>query len=358
MSKKRSWFPLGLVLYALVFLGATALGLRYLWQAMAAYEDSRPNNAVQAYMDTLTREHILEESQALIDSIDHNLQSPQECRKILEKALAGDIRHTKKSRECTDSKMVYMLQTGSRVVGSFTMEAGEPDDYGFVPWALGEEHFDLSWLLGQPVTVTAPDVCTVTVNGVVLDERYVTATVPYEALEDYYGENDLPTQLTYTVPAVLGEHQLAISDREGRQIVLEEITDWRLYYNNCTDQESRTLESFVSAFLRRYVEFTGSNRKTHMEAYHKLEPYIRQGSDLSQRILNALDGLQFGQSVQDEIVTMDIRPQARLAEGFLVDVTYEVDTTGREGVVRTTTNMRLRIVYVGSAMKVESIQVY
>ena len=48
----------------------------------------------------------------------------------------------------------------------------------------------------------------------------------------------------------------------------------------------------------------------------------------------------------------------RLDQKYLVDLTYEVDTTGKEGVVRTTTNARLLIAETDKGLKVESIIIY
>ena len=72
----------------------------------------------------------------------------------------------------------------------------------------------------------------------------------------------------------------------------------------------------------------------------------------------ALDGLQFGQSKGDEIVSVTPHLQIRLGDKYLVDLTYEVDTTGKEGVVRQTINARILMVRTESGLKVESIDIY
>ena len=51
--------------------------------------------------------------------------------------------------------------------------------------------------------------------------------------------------------------------------------------------------------------------------------------------------------------------QFRIEEGrSICDITYEVDTTGKEGVVRTTTNAKLFIVETDDGLKLESMSIY
>ena len=73
----------------------------------------------------------------------------------------------------------------------------------------------------------------------------------------------------------------------------------------------------------------------------------------------ALEGLQFAQSRGDQVADIDIHHLYALSEDrYLFDVTYYVDTTGREGVVRTTTNARMVIVRSGNKLLVESMISY
>ena len=83
------------------------------------------------------------------------------------------------------------------------------------------------------------------------------------------------------------------------------------------------------------------------------------GSDLAKRLETAIAGLQFGQSQGDEVVSITAHHQMRLEEGrYLCDITYEVDTTGKEGVVRTTTSAKLIIVQTSDGLKLESMNIY
>ncbi len=360
-KKKKSGigFTIFMIVYIALFVTCAYFGLNFLWDYMEAYEASRPNNTVKAYMEQLTNEHIVDQCQATIDQIDHNLQSEEECRKILLAQLEGGIRHAKKTKECTDTRLVYVLRAGTKVVGEFAIEANEPDQYGFTTWEVADESFDMSYMIGKPQTVTAPDACIVTVNGVALDESYIIEdNIPYEDIKEYYDDYELPCQVTYEAGPLLGEFQMVITDQDGNVVTFDENTDWSVYYLNCTDEELQKVDDFAELFLERYVDFTGSNKNTRHTTYNALIKHVLEGSDLAKRLKDAIAGLQFGQSKGDEIVSIVTHMHIRLDQKYLVDLTYEVDTTGKEGVVRTTTNARLLIAETEKGLKVESIIIY
>lgn len=362
-GKKRSpvWFILGMVIYAALFLGATYYGLGYLWDYMEAYEASRPGNTVDAYMEQLTAEHIVDMNQAVIDQIDHNIQSEEECRAYLLEALSGGITHAKKSKECTNTRQVYVLRTGSNVIGEFSIKANEPDEYGFTTWELEQESFDMSYLItGETVSMTVPDVCAVWVNGYQLTSDYIIEDgIEYEGMKDYFEDYQFPTRVTYQAGPFLGRFQMTATDPDGSAVTFDENTDYSKYYLNCSEEEVQKLNAFTEDFIDKYVAFTGSNKNTRYKNYASLITIIDEDSDMAKRLADALDGLQFGQSKGDEVVSITTHIQLRLEDGrYLCDVTYEVDTTGREGVVRTTTNVKLYVIESSGTLKLESMNIY
>jgi len=352
-------FAIFMILYVAAACAGIYYGLTFLWSYMESYEASRPSNTVQAYMAQLTPEHIVDMNQNVIDQIDHNLQSEEECRRIMMAELEGGVRHAKKTKECTDTRMVYVLRTGSKVVGEFVIEANAPDSYGFTTWKVTGESFDLSYLIGESDSVTVPDSCVVTVNGIALDEKYIVEdNIPYEEIREYYDDYELPCKVTYEAGPLLGEMEMLVTDANGEEVVFDENTDWSVYYLTCSDEQMEKLDDFAAMFLDRYVAFTGSNKNTRYATYDRLIQHILEGSDLAARLKNAIEGLQFGQSKGDEIVAINVHLYIAQNGKYLVDLTYDVDTTGKEGVVRTTTNARLLIVETEKGLKVESIQIY
>ena len=358
-KKSGAWFIVGMFLYAILILGAAYFGLKFLWGYLEAYEASRPANAVTAYMNQLTKEYIVDKCENVFENVDHNLQSEEACRQLLLDEFDSGLRHLKKSKECTDTRMVYVVKAGSTVVGQFVIEANEPDQFGFTTWDLAEESFDMSYITGTTKTITVPDCCTVTVNGVKLDESYIKEDkIPYEEIKEYYKDYDLPCKVTYQVGPLLGDFEMVVTDEDGTVLTIDDTFDWEPYYYNVTEEEIEQIDDFTELFLEKYIDFTGSNKNTRHKTYNALIDHVVADSDLAKRLKDAIAGLQFGQSKGDEIVSIDTHLRIRLGDKYLVDMTYEVDTTGREGVVRTATNARLLLVKTSDGFMTESIILY
>ena len=362
--KKARWglFFFFMFVYTALFLTGAVYGLKYLWNFLGSYEASRPKIAISAYMDNLTQEHICDMAMTVTQQIDSNFQTEEECRQIIMDSMSEGISYAKKSSECTDTRQVYVLRTGTTVIGEFAIEAGVADEFGFTPWMPVSESFDFSFLLwNDTVSVTVPADHIVYVNGIELGSEYIVEeNIPYEEVADYYDDYDLPTKVTYEAGNFLGGPlEMTVADAQGNPVVFDENTDWSQYYLNCSEAESTKLNDFVADYVERYVDFTGSNKNTRYGYFNKLIELIVPNSDLATRLQAAIDGLQFGQSQGDEVVSIVTHLQLRIAEGrYMCDVTYEVDTTGKEGVVRTTTNAKLIIVETESGMKLESMNIY
>lgn len=362
--KKARWglYFFFMFLYTALFLTGAVYGLKYLWNFLASYEASRPKIAIAAYMDNLTQEHICDMAMTVTQQIDGNLQTQEECRQIIEASLAEEITYAKKTSECTESRQVYVLRSGTDVIGEFVIEAGAADEFGFTPWTPVSESFDFSHLLWtDTVSITVPADHTVSVNGVELGSEYIVEeNIRYEEVAEYYDDYDLPTKVTYEAGNFLGGPlEMTVTDPEGNPVTFDENTDWSQYYLNCSAEETEKLDAFVADFVERYVDFTGSNKNTRYAYFNKVIECVVPGSDLATRLQAAIDGLQFGQSQGDEVVSLVTHLQLRIEEGrYMCDVTYEVDTTGKEGVVRTTTNAKFIIVASETGLLLESMNIY
>lgn len=356
-----SRFALGMIIYAAVFLLVLSFGLKKFWDYMEAYEYSRSKHAVQAYMDELTPDRVADLSSDLIDRVDHNIQSVEQCRAYIKEAV-GEITYAKKSKECTDTHQVFVLRSGNTVIGQFSIKALESDKYGFTRWEFDKESVDVGalGLFGAEYRTIVPHDHTVTVNGYTLDSSYITDDkIPYEPLTELYDDYDLPYKVSYAVTPIMGQMNVEIADSEGNIVTFDETTDWTRYFHNCTEDEIKALDEFSKVFVERYVAFTGSRRSNRYTNFNKLKDHIVEDSVLITRLRNAVEGLEFGQSLGDKVVSLVANHQVRLAEGhYLCDITYEVDTTGRKGVVRTTTNIKLVVVQTDKGLKAKSMNIY
>ena len=356
-----SSFAKGMLIYAVVFLLVVAIGLAFFWDFMIVYEETRPKTAVNTYMQNLSEEHICDSSQNLIGQIDKNIQSEEQTRTYIMDAI-DDISCAKKSRESTLSRQVYVLRSGNSVIGQFSIVQGEKSKYGLTPWHFEEENFDITTLnlTGSGCELTVPYDHKVTVNGYQLDETYiVNEKILYEPLESFYDEYDLPYKVSYAVAPVFGELDVVITDPEGKEVTFDEDTDWTVYYHNCTEDEEAALDAFISKYVESYVYFTGSRRNSRYTYYKRLMKHVVVDSEFAARLYDAIEGLEFGQTVGSKIVALTPHHRVCLGEGkYLYDLTYEVDTIGHKGTVRTTTNARIVVVQTENGLKTESMSVY
>ena len=275
--------------------------------------------------------------------------------------LSGGITHARKSSECTETRAVYVLRSGGKVIGQVELTPQGEARYGFTPWAVSQDSFDLSFLVGNTDTITVDHSMQVYAGEALLDDRYVTETgLHYNAVEDFYGELELPYKLTYTAGPILGETVLHAVDTTGKAVEITEESDLDPYLNNCAPSVHEELDAFNREFVDRYVRYLTSRRETRWDNYNQLLPLLVEGSDLESRVSSAYEGLEFGQSRSDTIVSFASNHIIDLKnETYLCDVTYEVDTLGRDGELhRSVNNAWLFLVRTGDGLKAERLLSY
>jgi hypothetical protein len=350
-----------MIVYAVVVLIAAAFGLSKFWEYMDAYEASRVKNTMEAYMAELTPQYICDRSGELIDSIDHGLQSEEACAQVIMDFLSTNISYARKSSECTDTRTVYMLRTRGRTIGKVELVPQGEERYGFRPWVVSEDSFDLSFLIGNQAAITVDSTMQVYAGTVLLDEGYVTATaLPYAAVKDLYGEANLPYKMTYTAGPILGELTLHAVDAGGNTVEINEESDLDPYLDNCTEPVVQEVDTFMRDFVRRYTRYLTSRIDTRQENYQKLRPLLLSGSSLSQRISKAYEGLEYGHSKSDTITDIRINHTIDLGDGkYLCDVSYEADTLGKDGVLHhSINNAWVFLVRTSNGLKAERLISY
>lgn len=361
VKKRRFWpFALFMLIYATVALIGIELGLGMFHSYIAAYEDSRPKHVLNAYMDGLTAEHVADLSQEVIDQVDHNIQSVEECREYIAQTFAKGFSYAKKSSESTETKQVYVVRSGLQVIGQFTMEVTHEDDYGFTYWEVTQETFDVSYLIGSTVSTVAPDNYNVSVNGKVLDSSYIVGDpMKYDALKPFYSDYELPMLVTYQAGPFLGELEMITTDTEGNPFVLEEVEDLSTLAQNCSEEEVEQLDEFVDFFLDKYVTYmSGANKSAELNL-HRLLDYVVKDSDFADRMVGALVGQKVTQSQGDKITDITNNYFFKLQDGrYACDVTYVIDTTGKQGVVTTTNSVRIIVDNTKDGLRVFTVYNY
>ena len=364
IAKKKGFkrFFLCLLIYIVVFSGLAAWGLTEFWSFIDAYELSRPKNAIEPYVQQLTKEQISQGDTALLSQIDHNIQSEDACHQYILDTLTEDVTYAQNVSESTDTQLVYMLMHGGKAIGKVTLKVEPADQYGFTPWTVADTSYDFSYLIGSKASITVPHNFTVYANGVALDSSYITQdNIPYDALKDYYKDYQPPYMVTYTVDPILGEIQLTTKDASGNDVTIDETTDLTQYMNNCTEAELKAINDLMAPFLRSYVAFTSNEggKENSRDNYNRLTKYLVSGGDMAERMYNALDGLYWAKDSGSVIEETYLNHAVNLGGGrYLCDVTYIVEAEVYRDDPITVNDVMIILVETGNGLRVESLMVY
>ena len=359
MAKKNRRFLLGMVIYALVFLLVTAGGLWVFWQFLDAYELSRPGTCVDAYLESLTTGHIREVCKPFLASLDGNIQNEDQAFAVIQEALAEPITAAKSSKS-TSHRMVYILRSGENKIGSLAIVPGEPGDFGFAPWQQEMEEFDFSWLRSGDISITVPSEFTVSLNANPLDEGYITQRdIPYPALQEFHGELEMPTMVTYTAGNFLGELDFTVADPEGNPVRILADTDMNQFLPVPSQEDTARVARLAEDFLHRYTVFCSNANAEQEDNFGWLNQLLVPGSGLSLRLSTAIDGLQYAQSISDRIQSTQINGIYQISgDRFLCDLTYQLLTYGQKGPVETVNSLKLVLLQTPWGLRVETMTRY
>jgi len=352
-GKKKLFLAMGI--YAAVFLLLIAGGLAFLWKYMDAYEVSRPKHAADAYIAQLTAEQILRNDPELAWQLDLHIQSRDSILSSVDDLLKEPLSIGRMGGGNT-----YAVHCGEKIIGSFSLREDSNGSFGLPVWTIEEENYDLSQFIRQPITVTVPSGYRVLVGSVTLNETYITQqNVPYEVLEPFYGKFDLPVQVAYTVPALLGETEIQITDENGAAVSSSADGQWNSALENCTEAEEERLREVLQEFITRYVAFAGSKAGTERANFSNLTRYLVPNGELVRRFRSALDGLSYGQSRGNELSGWEKNLFTRIDDThFFCDVTYRLAVTGTKGTVDTEENLKIILTETNGRLLVEALNNY
>ena len=356
----RKRFVIGMVIYAVVFLAIAGAGLGVFWKFIDAYEQSRPMNAVKAYVASVTEQDFCDGSEELLSQLDTHVQSKDEACRVICDSVTEPLNYAKKSGESTEDRQVYVLRSGKQVIGQFAIEAGEADKFGFREWSVTDTSFDFSHLLGESVSVTVPEEYHVRINGAVLDERYITASgIEYTALEEFYDDYDLPEMVTYTASDFLGSMQMEVLDLEGNLVNIEEGMDMNSLLPLCDQSVGDQIDSLTRNFLYHYVVFTSGVSGSVSYNYVQVIKYLVPDGGLAKRLATAIDGLQYAQSWGDTLKDITIHRILDIGENrYMCDVTYIVETYAKVGLIKTENNVKLIFTDTENGLRIEAMTRY
>ena len=337
-------FGKGLAIYALVLLLLGAAALAVFYHYMDLYEQTRPAKIARDYVQSLTVDDLMEKDEALLSSLDSHIQSREEVRAFLSEALP-ELSYARHFDGSDQEGYVYALEYQGELVGRFTLTETGQESMGLAQLRVSQVSFDWSPFCHEAEFVV-PEDYTVSCNGVVLDESYITQTgVHYSLLEEFYdGRYELPTLVSYRSGRYIGDVETAVLDENG-QVLDPAVVGEKLYADNCTYDEKEAITAFTEEYISRYVQYSSSAQIWAIVGYYRVIELVVPNSDLSSRLEQAIPGLGYASSKSDEIQSITIHEIMNVGNGYYVcDVTYLVETLGQADYVTTTNNAKLVLV--------------
>lgn len=356
--KTRRIFPLAMVIYAVIFLGITTFGLHSFWNYLNAYERSRPQNTVDAYTRQLTTEYITKACAPLIENV--SVQSKEACQQVILDALQGEITCAKNASLSTDVKQVYMVLCGKQVIGTMEMQQQGDTQFGFTPWVVTKDSFDLSYLLTESVSITVPSDYPVYLFGARLTEMFITGDhIPYPALKEYYGSYSLPYMVTYTAGPFLGQPELLVTDPAGTPVQIDESTDLSIFLNNCSPEEISALDAITDDFIHRYVDFISEAKNDTMGNYERLTQHLVPDGDLANRMYMAIGGLNWVSDRNASVTSLVIHRYVNIGDNrYLCDLSYEVTNKTYAGIIQSVNHIKVVYLKTELGLKAEAMVNY
>ena len=361
MAKKkrllgRLLYTFFLLLWAVLLCYGAYRALEEVWAYAEAYEASRPNHTMDAYVAQLSQNLWNQGVADTVKAMPHEAQSDEEVAERVREMLSDGVSYVRKGGG-GEGRAVYGLRCGGREFGSVTLsEAADfvsPVDleklpwrlipWSIRPWRVESEQFDFS-LLYSSVEVVVPKTFSVWLNGVRLGREHVTEeNIPFDALREYYERYDgMPTKLRYRFDNVIGTIDPEIRDEDGEIFRVDPTRDDSQFIRPCTPEKLERLAQFTTGFVDRYLKFT-SGAVDPTAGYQRLGPYLLKGSDLDGRMHDAIDGLTWAHT--SSVTVDDARLNGALDLGdnfYILDITAAATTFANGmGAVENVSNMRV-----------------
>lgn len=340
-TTKKHRFWKGLLLYVCVALALIAVGLFFFWKWTAAYELSRTDGVMDAYLAQQAPADLRAEAEewAWAKSDASPFESAEEITAaIAELTETRELTFRKTVGEYTQETPVYTLRLGKQEIGTVRLERGEPRllSFGFDTWQLRDVTYDFT-ALGQTYTLTAPEQAALDVNGVFLDESFRTGTGLYAELEPYADSlPELTGTATYDLGLLFREPQVLPAD-SGRYRV-ESDQGHISVLEQCPADLERQLTDYARQFLSAYLAFTSHAA----DDPSGVKAYLIPNSPLSRRMDAAMDGLSWVHGITATAGEITLENFRYFGDAALCDAHYTLyaasgDTDNRMHIVLTET---------------------
>lgn len=241
-----------------LIIAAIGIGLLIFRDFLTDYEASQPERIIDSFLWELesgNNTRIMNAAKFTPNSFEES----EAFEAAIESTLAGDYSCVKSSKESGNGMLVYAVKSKGEKIGTLTLsEAGETSKYGLTLYEIHD--ITVNDVETQEITVSAPNTAKVFVNGIELDESYITEKSEIvdgmEYFHQYLDEADAPYMVTYTIDGFVNAPAVSAVDFSGRQ--LTDTGNNVFEFASEDNEELKTLGKDFSLAYSRYIANDGS----------------------------------------------------------------------------------------------------
>jgi hypothetical protein len=229
-----------------------------LYAFIGDYEESRPANVMNEVVEQLENGDVAGVlANALIESNEFETDTERLTAYLGSLVNGHALRYSKKSGEYAENHPIYLLYADNTPIAKFTLSATGENSFGFTLWRLGRIYVgsDLSGKTVESYTITVPKGSTVAINGVVLEDKYITEdNIEFEPCKNIGSYVAKPLKTTYEVSGLMMEPQVSVT-YDGK--TLETTKDGGAYSAEypADDELFASMEASIKALDHAYGEY-------------------------------------------------------------------------------------------------------
>ena len=318
---KRKRSGVGTAIYVVIlilwilFLAACGLYvLKQVYDYASVYDETQIDPVIEDYFAQLQANKWSNGMDALVKTMPHPTKTDEEVKELIQQKLnENELSYAVKPGFARSDNVTYNIYCGSDIIGEVVLVhdtsrnlvedvylpsevvgvlakmgvAIQPELY---PWKVAGESFDFAELgLYSSIRVTVPETYRVEVDGVTLSDQYIIERgIEYDNLHNFYYEFDnLPHKVTYKLEESMGDSNVVIYDENGNVVVIDENKSDSQFMQKLDDATLEGLAGFINDFANNFLQMR-SNTIEPMYAYSMLLPYIKQGSEMDNRLKQSM----------------------------------------------------------------------
>ena len=311
------WTAIYVVILILWILFLCACGLYVLnevWEYASVYDQTQIDPVIEDYFNRLQTNMWTDGMDVLVRTMPHPTKTDAEVKELIQTTLRQNpLSYAVKPGFARSDSVTYNILSGANIIGEVILThdttvnlvkdidlpsavvgvlakmgvAIQPELY---PWKVAGESYDFAELgLYSSVRVTVPENYRVEVDGVTLGPEYIIETgIKYDNLTNlYYEYEGLPTKVTYKLEDSMGDSNVVIYDENGSVFEIDENESDAQFMKQLDEATRLSYTDFINGFADKFL-LMRSNTIEPMYAYSQLQPYIKQGTDMDNRLQQSM----------------------------------------------------------------------